>query len=303
MLEGRVFEWNSGKAFEERAMRRLSKIAFVGLVAWMMAGCESNSEKSSIPTPSAQPVVQPAAKPFDTPPMVSQVASAPGLIQSTNPNERAKQVQKGRIDPFAPLFVQTVSSVPTEATTEATPQKNVPRLPNLPVARPRQTVAVKPLPRPRGTPKTSPPSAIARRSANPDIGNSGVQPSPLPPPVIPSSTVQPVLPPPQQEPDLAKNVAVKGVIQVGEEYQAIVQVPNEATSRYVRVGQRLSNGQVLIKRIEMNEGSDPIVVLEQYGVEVAKTVGEEPVNSGDTTTPTATNQPPPPPDSTPSSGS
>ena len=336
MLEGRVFKWNSGKTFES-AMHRLSKIAFVGLVAWMMAGCESNSEKSSIPTSSNQPVVKPAAKPFDTPPMVSQVSPAPGLIKSTNPNERAKQVQKGRVDPFAPLFVATVSSAPTETTTEAKPQKNVPRLPNLPGVKlgqtieakpqknvprlpnlpgvkPGQTIAVKPLPG-RVTSKTSPPGAIAgssntsppeeiaRRSANPDIDNSGNQPSPLTPPPIPSSTVQPVIPPPQQEPDLAKNVAVKGVIQVGSEYQAIIQVPNEATSRYVRVGQRISNGQVLIKRIEMNEGSEPLVVLEQYGVEVAKTVGEEPANSGGATTPTATNQAPPPPDSTPASGS
>lgn len=67
---------------------------------------------------------------------------------------------------------------------------------------------------------------------------------------------------------------VSGVVVVGNEPQAIVQAPNEATSRYVRAGQRLSNGQVLVKRIEMGEGSEPIVILEQNGVEVSKGVGE-----------------------------
>jgi len=36
-----------------------------------------------------------------------------------------------------------------------------------------------------------------------------------------------------------------------------------------RVGQRLSDEQVLVKQVEMNEGSDPIVILEQYSIEVA----------------------------------
>jgi hypothetical protein len=75
---------------------------------------------------------------------------------------------------------------------------------------------------------------------------------------------------------LAKAVEVSGVVVVGTEPQAIIKAPNEATSRYVRTGQRLANGQVLVKRIEFNEGSEPIVILEQNGVEVAKIVGERP---------------------------
>jgi hypothetical protein len=56
----------------------------------------------------------------------------------------------------------------------------------------------------------------------------------------------------------------------------IVRVPSEPTSRYVKVGQRLSNGQVLVKRVDLNSGGDPIVILEENGVEVAKSVGEKP---------------------------
>jgi hypothetical protein len=54
------------------------------------------------------------------------------------------------------------------------------------------------------------------------------------------------------------------------------------------VGQRLSNGQVLVKRIEVNNGASPVVILEQYGREVARRVGEKPVATPDQPgTPTA----------------
>jgi hypothetical protein len=76
---------------------------------------------------------------------------------------------------------------------------------------------------------------------------------------------------------LARAVAVKGVLQTGSDVQAIVKMPDEPTTRSVRAGQRLANG-ILVKRIEVNEGSDPVVVLEQFGIEVAKAVGEAPAN-------------------------
>jgi hypothetical protein len=65
------------------------------------------------------------------------------------------------------------------------------------------------------------------------------------------------------------------VVKVGNETQVIVKVPNEPTSRYVKIGQRLSNGQVLVKRVDIKAG-DPVVILEENGVEVAKAVGEKP---------------------------
>jgi hypothetical protein len=68
-------------------------------------------------------------------------------------------------------------------------------------------------------------------------------------------------------------VQVTGVVQVGDTAYAIVDAPNEPSSRYVQVGQRLSNGQVLVRRIEMNR-PEPVVVLEQNGIEVVRAVGE-----------------------------
>lgn len=52
-----------------------------------------------------------------------------------------------------------------------------------------------------------------------------------------------------------------------------MKAPNELTSRYVPVGQRIGNGQVLVKRIEMQNNNDPVVVLQEKGIEVPKTVG------------------------------
>jgi hypothetical protein len=76
---------------------------------------------------------------------------------------------------------------------------------------------------------------------------------------------------------------------IGGVPRAIVKAPNEPTSRYVTVGQRLSNGLVLVKRIEVNSGSDPVVILEQSGVEVSRAVGDKPA------APAGGAQPPAPP--------
>ncbi|WP_146141108.1 hypothetical protein [Stenomitos frigidus] len=52
-----------------------------------------------------------------------------------------------------------------------------------------------------------------------------------------------------------------------------MKAPNEASSRYVHPGQRLSNGQILVKRVEMSAGSAPLVILEENGIEVVRTIG------------------------------
>lgn len=89
------------------------------------------------------------------------------------------------------------------------------------------------------------------------------------PELVPTQPSEPL--PPQ--PELARAVAVSGVVQLGNVPYAIVTAPNESHTRYVRAGQRLSNGEVLVKRISMNPGADPFVVFEQFGVEVITAVG------------------------------
>ena len=80
--------------------------------------------------------------------------------------------------------------------------------------------------------------------------------------------------------DLAKGVAVEGVVQIGDKSHAIVKLPTDATSRYVSVGQELLGGRLLVKRIEIPTDSEPVVVLEQNGIEVSLALGGE--TPGDT---------------------
>ncbi|MDB9511028.1 hypothetical protein PN499_07520 [Kamptonema animale CS-326] len=145
-------------------------------------------------------------------------------------------------------------------------------LPKLPVEvsrpqwRPQPPIAARPPSFPPATtrevpnlpklPVTSPPQAWR-------------DPNPPPPPAARPG------PPPPPSTDIAQATEVSGVVRVGNEIFVIVKAASEATSRYVKVGQRIANGQVLIKRVVFRSGQDPVVILEQNGVEVSKTVGEQ----------------------------
>jgi hypothetical protein len=256
-------------------MGRNITITIAAILTLAIAGCASEETPQAInpvPIPKIAKKSPLAAQSFKNPVIpakeVSQVSSASlNLIQSTNPTERARLVlvSKNRTDPFAQIFGQTVAGMPK---TSARP---VPVLPKLPTA----SLALRKLPA----------SSIALNQKKNNIAFvpkkvnttlTSVLPRVLPQ-VVPNPTLVSVLPPPKQ-PDLARAVLVTGVVLISKEPQAIIKVPDEPTSRYVQAGQRLANG-VLIKRIEMNGGSNPIVILEQYGIEVAKMVGEGSVNS------------------------
>ncbi|MDJ0553739.1 MAG: hypothetical protein QNJ68_04720 [Microcoleaceae cyanobacterium MO_207.B10] len=96
----------------------------------------------------------------------------------------------------------------------------------------------------------------------------GFPPPPPPPPAPPPP------PPPPPDTSIADRIEVSGVVEVGTQKQIIVKVPTEATSRYVKVGQLLGNGKVLVKRVDFKTGADPIVIFEQSGVEIQKEVGK-----------------------------
>ncbi|MEM7756749.1 MAG: hypothetical protein AAF298_01260 [Cyanobacteria bacterium P01_A01_bin.40] len=81
------------------------------------------------------------------------------------------------------------------------------------------------------------------------------------------------LPEPILEPSLAQEVIISGLYEANGSTKLIVQAPEEDTSRYVEVGQYLSNGQVLVKRIEQDSFNFPLIILEESGIEVAKTIG------------------------------
>ncbi|ODG96740.1 hypothetical protein A4S05_16850 [Nostoc sp. KVJ20] len=261
-------------------MGRTSKITIAAILTLAIAGCASEDTQQAVnpvPIPKIATKSPPAAQSFKNPVIpakqVSQVSlTSANLIQSTNATQRARElvVSKDRSDPFTQLFGQMVPGMPQIS------GRPVPVVPKLPTA----SLAVRKLPTrklPTGSialnPKKNNVSSVAKK-VNPTL--TSVLPKVLPQ-VVPNPTLASVLPPPAQ-PELARAVVVSGVVLISKEPQAIIKVPDEPTSRYVQAGQRLANG-VLIKRIEMNQGYNPIVILEQFGIEVAKMVGEGAVTS------------------------
>ena len=73
--------------------------------------------------------------------------------------------------------------------------------------------------------------------------------------------------------DLAEEVIVTGVVTVSGSTEIILKVPNEQFSRYVRLGQYVSNGKVLVKQVKF-DSDPPVVILEESGIEVLKQVGQ-----------------------------
>lgn len=91
------------------------------------------------------------------------------------------------------------------------------------------------------------------------------------------------------EPTLAQDVVISGMFEANGRTRLIVQAPEESSSRYVEVGQYLSNGQVLVKSIDKNHFPSPMIILEQSGIEVAKTIGADLTNDNEISSlPTAT---------------
>jgi hypothetical protein len=276
-------------------MRRPAFWVIAGALAIGLTSC-GGEEDQTPPTPSASPsttVASPSEKTssFSTGTVVVQKGkngnggkdsksknsnAVPGLVQSTDPAERAKFVQNNiksqktdRIDPFSSLPPLIAFTTPRVAGTGLSPDarkadsdksSSVPELPKFPEIK---FPDVPSFPKNFGPrPSPSKPASAPLSPSNP----SSVPLSPSTPLGIPTL-------PPIPQPTLARQVEVTGVVKVGNTVQAILKAPNEPTSRYVGVGQMLSNGQILVKRIEINTGSEPIVVLEENGIEVRVMVG------------------------------
>ncbi len=113
----------------------------------------------------------------------------------------------------------------------------------------------------------------------PKPGTVPSAPSPRRPKAPPRGTITikepiPAEVPPPPEPAEARAVKVSGVLQIGQEVIAIASVPGDRLpSRTLRVGQRIADGKVLVKAIDTS-GLVPAVILEQFGIEVRRGVGE-----------------------------
>lgn len=284
-------------------MRKISMIAIAGTLTLFLGSCTiggggggQQSEEETEQTPTASPA-SPSPAPEETPfaqPLTPEQSTTPpavaGLVQTLPPG--ARSIPQGRSNPFATIPVKPRVAVAPDAAAgggggrggrgavarargAATAARNgvagagAAGAGNGAAGRGEQAdglpTAAQPLPALPQIPSPPEPPRPEGEAGSPGerLGDGpGFAPS------------LPALP----EPTLARSIAVTGVIEVGGVTNAIVKEPN-APSRYVRVGQRLSNGQVLVKRIEVDRGPEPVVILEQFGVEVARRVGDRPEGS------------------------
>jgi hypothetical protein len=265
-------------------MRHLLLVSAIGATVLTMASCGSpSSDSTSTPTnsPPASPIVpstaspQPTVNPEGTKAAGSNAGGAAvaqlgsGLLPQTDPDVRRQEISSGqRNDPFSSLnFNPEITAPPPlpgsggsgvsgssdSGSTSGSGRSSLTGAGTRPGgSRPSSATAT------RG----GKPAATASRLP----GNQPNSSAPVAPPVVP---------PPPPTTDLADAVQVTGVVQLGSIIQAIVKAPNEPSSRNVQPGERLSNGQVLVKEIMLGAGGNPVVVLEQNGVEIMKPLSDK----------------------------
>ncbi len=265
----------------------------VALTLMALTGCLPSRQASSVapgnpaaenalrnPTPQdfPKPIISEVAlgNPVTSNAKIPPLATVPvkGLMQTTRPDDRTQQMTPnlGR-DPFAALPA-TELQLPG-LTQFGTPKSRqfVPVLPK-PTAKPMTKIAAIPL-------RSQQPTTTA---ALPQLPRLRPITRPTTPNNLPTVPVQNTFPPapipwlPVVSPTaLADQVEITGVVQVGDRVMAIAKAPEETSARYVNTGDRLSSGRVIVR--EIRTGGSPVVVLEQNGQKVVKSIGANRVAS------------------------
>jgi hypothetical protein len=236
----KVRQFGANQQARALPVRRMGAIAGAAFLLAVATSCASQPVNvSASPTDSEGALGNATVTPTTMQPsslMTLKPVPVPNLIPATTVPERLPEVTTGRPDPFATLLMS-----PTKITRIAPPAAIAPSLisPSLaPPMVPAPVTAALPVPR------TLP-------AFQPTVGSLG---APAAPPI-----------------SAAQAIEVSGVVQAGSTTSIIIKAPDERTSRYVSVGDRLANGRVLVKRVEM--GAEPVVILEQDGAEVIKAIG------------------------------
>lgn len=240
-------------------MKKQSSLLIVTALGLSISSCsyfESFNEKRKEVEENSKPTIQieakaegqeqeaeenPLAKAIEDAEGATREQETVGLLQSTNPEARVSQSIRGRTDPFSTIVIKPKIEVEP---VEETPKRE------------------------------TPPNRNQNRNQN---TNTRVQPNNN---ITSTPTIEDLEPPEVVAPTkLAENVLITGLVDIGDRVKVILQAPQEATSRYVNVGQYISNGRILVKRIEYGFPA-PTVILEQSGIEVAKVIGQ-PVEESD----------------------
>jgi hypothetical protein len=236
----------------------------ITLLAALAGGCGESGGNNSTDMnvkPSPQPVgSQPFPKP--TVPDTTKSATKVALTRPTNPDDRLRVIKSGRNDPFQgfgntkgsgggngqPDTGGNASPSPEAKTSESQYYKKasdsygkfLDKIASV-YTKPSQT----------GTPSSSDPSSVS------SLGGVSL-------PSLPS------------KPELA-SVKVTGVMEIAGVPHAIVQAPDEPTSRTVGIGDALSGGRLVVRNIDLSNPAEPQVIFQQGDMSFSVAVGREPV--------------------------
>jgi hypothetical protein len=225
----------------------------LALVPLAMVGCGESKDLSVNPSP--QPV---ASQPFPSPSVPANLNSPSkiALTRPTNPDDRLRVIKSGRPDPFGavgpvarvtPAGGNSSSGGATGGTRSSVQEKTGNRMVGA------YEKFLKGLSGNLGAP------GAAAKSSGGQNETAGVN--------LPSL---PKTPEPAQ-------VKVTGVVIVGGVPRAIVQAPDEPTTRTVGVGDSLSGGRLIVSSIDTSNRAEPTVVFQQGSIQFSVAVGREPV--------------------------
>ena len=224
----------------DEMMKLLFRIKLLSAIALLIASCSSGErakdDTSKRPQKNQSETAAPPSFEGATEPgkISSSLPSIPGLTPGVNAEARRKQATPRRSDPFAVLPTNPVIVRPNQGNSALLASE----------------IGFKPGSKTDLCGKV--PKTIAKYE------------------VIPPSPPEPPRPP---APNQARAVLISGVVDLPGQSIAIVQAPGEKSSRRVSQGDKLSNGKVTVKSINTNS-QPPSVILEQYGVKVARRVGQ-----------------------------
>jgi len=240
-------------------MKMLQGISGLSFVALLIVGCGGNKDLDKAPAP--KPTVNKVSSvPIPTKP-IPAASVTKGLTLSTEPTKIS--IPKGRVDPFGAIAVEPIKQTQPQSAIKQTQ-------PATPQAKTQQ-----PSPQQQAQqPKTQQPSPQqqAQQPKTQDKKNISYVSKPVSSAIKPTATQNLSLPPAPPSVEIAQAVQVKGVVELGGKVSAIVKESEQSDSRSVSAGDYVAKGKVLVKRIEFNGNREPVVILEQNGVEVIKQV-------------------------------
>jgi hypothetical protein len=226
----------------------------IPLLSALVGGCGSLGGDNT--STNVQPSPQPVASPTFPNPTVSNTVKSPAkiaLTRPTNPDDRLRVIKSGRNDPFLRLAEPKESASKDSGKSESGTKGKV----TLSSTEKSTTIA-------KSSAKTNAKSGPAKSSVNlPSLG-------------LPSNLGGINLPSLPSKPELAA-VKVTGVVEIAGMPRAIVEAPDEKTSRTVGVGDSLSGGKLYVKNIDLSNRAEPMVIFQQGDTQFSVAVGREPV--------------------------